>query len=116
MILTAQDQATSLRAKLFRGFADPSRLSIMEALLEGPKSVSQVVAATGLNQPNASTHLSCLHDCGLVARRPEGRHVYYALSDDRVARLLLMADELLADVARGVYQCTRYGLPSLEDS
>jgi hypothetical protein len=34
-----------------------------------------------------------------------------SLSDDRVAELLLLADELLADVARGVYECTRYSLP-----
>lgn len=32
----------------------------------------------------------------------------YRLSDDRVAALLGLADELLADVARGVYECTRY--------
>jgi hypothetical protein len=32
----------------------------------------------------------------------------YQLSDGRVGLLLSMADELLADVARGVYECTRY--------
>jgi len=30
------------------------------------------------------------------------------LSDTRVADLLALADELLSDVARGVYECTRY--------
>ena len=40
--------------------------------------------------------------------KSEGRYVHYQLSDKRVARLLNLADELLADVAKGVYECTRY--------
>lgn len=75
MILISEGQSTTLRAKLFRGFADPSRLSILEALLAGPMTVSEVVDVTELNQPNASRHLNCLHDCGLVVRKPQGRYV-----------------------------------------
>jgi hypothetical protein len=29
-----------------------------------------------------------------------------------MAQLLLLADELLAKVARGVYECTRYAAPT----
>jgi DNA-binding transcriptional ArsR family regulator len=57
-----------------------------------------------------SNHLGCLHDCGLVTREPQGRYVRYQLSDQRVAVLLRLADELLADVARGVYECTHYNV------
>jgi hypothetical protein len=46
-----------------------------------------------------------------VAREQRGRYAYYQLSDQRVAGLLRLADELLADVAQGIYACTRYGLP-----
>lgn len=116
MLLTSEKQSTALRAKLFHGFADPSRLSIVEALMGGPMTVSEVVEVTELSQPNASSHLSCLHDCGLVVRRPQGRYVYYALSDDRVAELVQLAGELLSDVARGVYECSRYGPASLEST
>ncbi len=108
MLLTAQVQALDLQAKLFRGFADPSRLAILEALRAGPLTVTEVVQATGLTQSNVSNHLGCLRDCGLVASEQHGRYVRYRLSDERVARLLGLADELLADVARGVYLCTRY--------
>lgn len=96
------------KAKLLRGFADPSRLSILEALRSGTLSVGEIVDATGLSQSNVSNHLACLHDCGLVTREPRGRFVYYALSDVRVAELLRLADELLADAAEGFYACTRY--------
>ena len=34
MLLTAQTTAIALKAKLFRGFSDPSRLSILECLLD----------------------------------------------------------------------------------
>ena len=101
-------QVTDLKAKLFRGFADPSRLSILTALRQGSLTVTEIVEATGLSQSNASNHLGCLRDCGLVSREQKGNYVHYQLSDERVALLLNLADELLADVAKGVYDCTRY--------
>jgi DNA-binding transcriptional ArsR family regulator len=108
VLMSAQTQALGLKAKLFRGFSDPSRLSILEALRAGPLTVTEVVEATSLSQSNASNHLACLWDCGLVTREQQGRYVRYRLSDDRVAVLLGLTDELLADVAKGVYDCTRY--------
>ena len=108
MLMTAQARGVGLKAKLFRGFADPSRLSILEALREGPLTVGEIVEATHLSQSNVSNHLSCLRDCRLVAASPQGRFTRYRLSDKRVARLLNLADELLADVAQGVHECTRY--------
>jgi DNA-binding transcriptional ArsR family regulator len=101
-------QRTALKAKLFRGFSDTSRLTILEALRLGPLTVSAIVEQTGLSQSNVSNHLACLRDCGLVTSSQQGRYTSYQLSDGRVDSLLSMADELLADVARGVYECTRY--------
>lgn len=114
MILVAHQQALEIKAKLFRGFSDPSRLAILEALREDPMSVTEIVEATGLTQSNASNHLGCLHDCGLVSREQRGRFVYYRLSDVRVGALLAGSDELLLEVARGVYECVRYNRPAAE--
>ena len=107
-MLDTNERAIDLKAKLFRGFADPSRLSIIEALREEPLTVGEIVDETGLSQPNASNHLRCLAECGLVRSEREGRYVRYELSDARVAELIGRAEELLADIARGVYACTRY--------
>ena len=108
MLMTTQTQGTALKAKLFRGFSDPSRLSILDTLRAGPLTVTEIVEVTGLSQSNTSNHLACLWDCGLVVREQQGRYVRYRLSDERVAALLGLADQLLADVAQGVYECTRY--------
>lgn len=108
MLIVANPKTSELQAKLFRGLSDPSRLSILDALRDGALSVSEIVQATGLTQSNVSNHLGCLRDCGLVTAEQHGRFVYYELSDKRVGQLLRLADELLADVAKGVYECTRY--------
>lgn len=110
MLLRANPKSIEIQAKLFRGFSDPSRLSILDALRDGAVTVSEIVEATGLSQSNVSNHLSCLRDCGLVTSEQQGRFVYYELSDKRVGQLLMLADQLLADVAKGVYECTRYNV------
>lgn len=114
MLLTAEKTSLALKAKLFRGFSDPSRLSILVVLRDGPLTVSEIITATGLSQSNVSNHLGCLRDCGLVVAEQEGRYVTYHLSDDRVGELLALAESLLADVARGVYECTRYNVALVE--
>ena len=109
--VSEQDQqqlAIRLRAKLFRGLADPARLSILESLSAGPRRVGEIVEETGLGQSNVSNHLSCLKDCDLVTSERRGRNVIYRVSDPRVTELLDLAGELLADVALGLYACTRY--------
>lgn len=110
-MIVAKTEGVALKAKLFYGFSDTSRLSILEALRSGAMNVTQIVEVTGLHQSNVSNHLNCLRDCGLVVREQQGRYALYQLSDPLVAQLLQLADKLLADVAKGVYECTRYELP-----
>jgi ArsR family transcriptional regulator, cadmium/lead-responsive transcriptional repressor len=108
----ANTDLLNLKAKLFNGFSDPSRLSILQSLTEGPRSVGEIVLQTGLSQPNTSNHLNCLRDCGLVSREQRGRYAFYGLSDERIGTLLSLADAILAESARGVYECTNYQIES----
>lgn len=114
MLVSTESTDLSIKARLFRGFSDPSRLKILEVLRTGEHTVGAIVEQTGLSQSNVSNHLSCLRDCGLVTAEQHGKFVQYYLSDPRVNELLSLAETLLADVARGVYQCTRY--ETLENS
>ena len=99
---------SELRAILFHGFSDPRRLAIVEQLTGGERRVSDIVAATGLTQPNASMHLGCLWECGLVAREKRGREVHYRLIEG-VAELFEAADRVLEEAGSTVGACPRYG-------
>ena len=98
----------TLKAKLFRGLADPSRLAIVEVLRTGEKTVSEIVAATKLSQPNASAHLACLKDCGLVESRQEGKFVFYTVTDKRMEALMKSAEGIISVIAQCISCCANY--------
>src|SRR3546814_7222070 len=78
----------ALAARMFRGFADPTRVAILLELLPGERRVSDLVDAVGSSQSNVSGHLACLKGCGLVVDRPgERRQVFYRLAGVEVADL-----------------------------
>ena len=97
-----------LKSKLFRGFADPTRLAILECLRQGEKTVTDIVRETKQSQSNASNHLACLLGCGLVKNRREGKKIHYSIRDEKVHAILEDGDRLLLDVAESVLQCARY--------
>jgi DNA-binding transcriptional ArsR family regulator len=103
-----QLQKLSLKAKLFRGLGDSTRLSILESLRKGEKTTSEIVKETGQGQSNVSNHLSCLLDCGLVQNRRQGKNIFYSLSNKKVAKLLEESDVILSDIAKGIYECVNY--------
>ncbi len=108
MSATLQIDRLTLKAKLFRGFADPTRLSILETLRKGGKTVSDIVSDTRQAQPNISNHLSCLRDCGLVVAKRDGRNIVYSISNERILHLLQDTDRVLSEIYEDVYKCTRY--------
>lgn len=101
-----------LRAKLFRGLSDMSRLRVLEVLRDGPLSAGEIVTRTGLSQPNASMHLACLAECGLVVRERQGKFVHYEIADKRVVKLLDQAEDLLLQVGPLIEACARYRRPT----
>lgn len=105
---SAQDAADlEIKAKLFRGFADLSRLAILETLRDGPRTVGDLVKDTALAQPNVSNHLSCLLECGLVDRVQQGRFAVYSLANAKAEEILRISDELIQH-AEGLASCSRY--------
>jgi len=81
-------------AQYFALLSEPARLRIVQAVCSQERSVQDVVAITGLPQPNASRHLTMLYRAGVLSRRRQGTFVFYKVSD-----------ALLTDLCRSV--CVR---------
>lgn len=63
----------------FNAVAEPRRRQILDVLARGERSVTDLVAALDLAQPQVSKHLKVLHEVGLVAVREDGRRRLYRL-------------------------------------
>lgn len=111
MSSTRRRPLLDVTAKLFRGLGDVSRLRVLIALRDGPLNAGEIVARTGLSQPNASMHLKCLGECGLVMWERDGRFVHYEIADKRVVKLLDQGEELLLHIGRLIAACPRYRQP-----
>jgi ArsR family transcriptional regulator, cadmium/lead-responsive transcriptional repressor len=95
-------------ARLFHGLGDPTRLSILLALLDGERRVTDLAETVGSSQPNVSNHLACLRECGLVVARPaERRQVFYSIAHPELRDVLLAAERLLARAGQQVVLCAR---------
>jgi len=75
--------ATTLQA-----LATPSRLLILTELRQGPRPVTELAEAVGLEQSAVSHQLRLLRNLGLVTGTRAGRSIVYRLYDNHVAQLL----------------------------
>ncbi len=109
-LLEANDERTDveLAAKLFRGFADPMRLAILNELGEGELRVTDLTDRLAGSQSNISGHLQCLKGCGLVSDRPQGRQVFYRIARPEVVAVLCSATDLLACDGVQISLCPNY--------
>ncbi len=96
-----------LLPKFFKAFCDPSRLKIIQLLLEKERNVTELIAHLGLSQSNVSNHLACLKWCGFVTTRKEGKNIFYHVTDDRIQKIIHLASQVIADNAEHIYACTR---------
>ena len=71
----ASDCASKLRV-----LADPTRLSVVEALMEEPRCVHELMSMLDVEQSLLSHHLRVLRDAGLVEGVRRGRAVLYRLA------------------------------------
>ena|SRR5215212_3759265 len=101
----AADATAELYAKFFRGLGDPTRVRIVQLLLERPRTVGELVTLLGAPQGRVSAHLGCLRWCGFVAGVRAGRTVVYQVTDPRVRALLATAQDLLQQNAARVACC-----------
>lgn len=105
----AVSAASTAGACLFRGLADPARLTILRHLMLGEHRVVDLTAHLGLAQSTVSGHLACLRDCDLVEVRASGRSSVYSLKHPELLELFVAAEKVLAATGDAVVLCPTYG-------
>jgi DNA-binding transcriptional ArsR family regulator len=91
VLLADFDMTDSLRrfkAEVFQALAHPTRIAIVEALSLGEMSAGKLVDKLGVEQANASQHLSILRAKNVVVSRKVGNQVLYSLRDTVLIEVL----------------------------
>ncbi|MDB1144964.1 MAG: metalloregulator ArsR/SmtB family transcription factor [Alcaligenaceae bacterium] len=83
MIQKSEHTATQLKM-----IANPYRLMVLCFLVEGRKSVSELMALTGSSQTLMSNNLAVLRKAGIIDYTREHRTLYYYLKDQKMILLL----------------------------
>ena len=76
------------KAEIFQALAHPRRIAIVEVLRDGEVSAGRLIEKLGLEQANASQHLSVLRTKQIVTSRKEGNQVFYSLRDPVLIEVL----------------------------
>lgn len=82
-------------AKLLSVLSHPHRIRIIEELRAREMDVNSLQAILGVAHSGVSQHLSLLRSHRLVSERREGRHVYYQLTQPKLAQWLMAGLEFL---------------------
>jgi DNA-binding transcriptional ArsR family regulator len=96
-------------SRYFRVLGDPTRLRIIEELLERERTVSELVDLLRVPQSRISNHLACLRWCRLVESERRGRSVVYRVADERISRIVELAASLAEPNCDYLASCKRIG-------
>src|SRR6478609_9546220 len=105
--MNAEYLSVEARARVHAALGDPGRLTIVDMLIVGDASPSEVGRALGMPTNLVAHHLKVLQDTGLIVRTPsEGdrRRTYLRLVPGVLAGLVPAP---LRPVPRVVFVCTR---------
>lgn len=74
--------------RLLKALASRTRLMLLCQLIEGERSVGELVTQSGLRGPAVSQHLALLRKDGLVATRREGQTIWYSIASAPARKLV----------------------------
>ena len=82
------DTLRQFKANIFQARAHPTRIAIVEVLRDGEVAAGAIIERLGLEQANASQHLSILRAKQIVSSRKEGNQVFYSVRDPLLIEVL----------------------------
>ena len=81
------DEVLEAVSERFRVLGSLSRLKVLNALMQGPRTLGELGEDTGLEQSNLSRHVAELERAGCVARTRDGRNVSVEIVDPHLEEL-----------------------------
>lgn len=86
--MQVDQQACDRAAAIFRALGDPQRLRMLMLLEAAERCVSEICKMLDEPMPAISQRLRLLKSERIVRSRREGKHVFYALADEHISRLV----------------------------
>jgi DNA-binding transcriptional ArsR family regulator len=87
-IYYSSERRRRFKSEIFQGLANPTRIAIVEALRDGELSAGKLIEKLGIEQANASQHLSVLRAKQIVVNRKVGNQVFYSIRDKALIEVL----------------------------
>ena len=97
----------AFKARFFKALAHPSRIRVVERLVERDRIVQELQVTLPLDQSSVSQHLAVLRANQVVAARKEGVAVRYTLRDPLVGDLLAVARRIFSNQLVGTQDMLR---------
>ncbi len=85
---TLTPESFTRAAECLRTLSHPVRLQMVEMLLHGKYTVTELAEACGVLQHVASEHLRLMQHCQLLDREREGRKTYYFVAEPGLASIM----------------------------
>ena len=85
-------------SEFYKIFGDPTRLRILDLLLNKPLCVNEISESLGISQSAISHQLKLLRLSNLVKTEKIGKNVLYSISDDHIKIILKYGLEHISEV------------------
>ena len=96
-----RQELEELTASMCKALNDPKRLTVLYALRDGARSVTELCAILDAPQSNTSQHLAVLRNRGLVDTTRQGNTVLYSLRHPKILEAIDVLRDVMSDeVAR----------------
>ena len=95
------DESAAALAETFKVLGDPTRVRILDALARSEVAVCDLAELLGVTQSAVSHQLRLLRSMRLVRSRRDGRHIYYVVDDDHIAKLFKQGLEHVREPGEG---------------
>ena len=76
--------------QFLKQLSNKTRLMVLCSLIEGERSVTELLNNVPVTQPVLSQHLALLREAELVATRRAGQTIFYRLADERIKQQMAL--------------------------